>query len=118
MKIERTHRNHQHATIEKMTEVIDASLATAGKSCNLGNDPSKYSEKFEDWYDHTSLLADSIGVKNEKQKLSLILLWGGRHFRKHAKDAGVITVAEITTAASADELNGAIEKFANILVTT
>ena len=93
-----------------MTEVIDATLATAGKSCNLGNDPSKYSEKFEDWYDHTSLLADSIGVKNEKQKLSLILLWGGRDFRKHCKDAGVITATEATEEAPVDDLNGAIEK--------
>ena len=93
-----------------MAEVVDASLATAGKSCNLGNDPSKHSEKFEAWYDHTSLLADSIGVKNTKQKLSLILLWGGRDFRKHAKDAGVITTAEATEEAPADELDGAIEK--------
>ena len=93
-----------------MTEVVDASLATAGKPCNLGNDPSKYCEKFEAWYDHTSLLADSIGIKNKGQKLSLILLWGGRDFRKHAKDAGVITAAEATDTAPADDLAGAIEK--------
>ena len=93
-----------------MTEIVDANLATAGKPCNLGTDPSKHNEKFEDWYDHTSLLADSIGIKNKKQKLSLILLWGGRDFRKHAKDAGVITAAEATEEAPADDLDGAITK--------
>ena len=72
-------------------EVIDAALATAGKPCDMGNDPSKYLERFEDWYEHTNLLADSIGVKHDNQKLKLILLWGGKDFRKFAKDAGVVT---------------------------
>ena len=50
-----------------MTEVIDAALATAGKPCDLSDDPSKYLEKFEEWYEHTSLLADSIGVKDSPE---------------------------------------------------
>lgn len=74
-----------------MAEVIDPALATAGKICDMGNDPSKYLERFEDWYEHTSLLADSISIKDNKQKLRLILLWGGKHFRKFAKEAGVVT---------------------------
>ena len=41
-----------------MAEVIDAALAKAGKQCDLGNDPAKYLERFEEWYGHTSLLAD------------------------------------------------------------
>ena len=77
-----------------MAEMIDAALATAGKPCELGNDPSKYLERFEDWYEHASLLADSIGVKDATQKLKLILLWGGRHFRRLVKDAEVKTDGE------------------------
>ena len=86
-------------------EVIDAALATAGKPCELGNDPSKHLERFEDWYGHTSLLADSIGVKNDGQKLKLILLWGGRQFRKYAKEAGIVMEGE-----EQDNLNEAIAK--------
>ena len=86
-------------------EVIDAALATAGKPCELGNDPSKYLERFEDWYEHTSLLADSIGVKHDGQKLKLILLWGGRQFRKYAKEAGVVMEGE-----AQDTLQAAITK--------
>ena len=78
----------------RMAEMIDAALATAGKPCELGNDPSKYLERFEDWYEHASLLADSIGVKDATQKLKLILLWGGRHFRRLVKDAEVKTDGE------------------------
>ena len=55
-----------------MTDVIDAALATAGTPCELGNDPSKYLERFEDWYEHTSLLADAIGITSDEQKLKLI----------------------------------------------
>ena len=88
-----------------MAEVIDPALATAGKTCELGNDPSKYLEKFEDWYEHTSLLADSIGVKDDRQKLRLVLLWGGRQFRKFAKEADVKTEGE-----SPDTLQQAIDK--------
>ena len=91
-----------------MAEVVDPALATAGKPCNLGSDPSKYLEKFEDWYEHTSLLADSIGIKDTKQKLKLILLWGGRDFRKLAKDSGVVTVA--TEAVPEDGIDAAIKK--------
>ena len=62
----------------RMADVIDAALATAGTPCELGNDPSKYLEKFEDWYEHTSLLADAIGITSDDQKLRLMLLWGGK----------------------------------------
>jgi len=57
-----------------MAKIINAALATAGKPCDLGDDPSKYLEKFEEWYEHTSLLADSISVKDKAQKLRLTLL--------------------------------------------
>ena len=88
-----------------MSEVVDPALATAGKTCDLGTDPSKYLEKFEDWYEHTSLLADSIGVKDKKQKLCLLLLWGGRQFRKFAKEAKVTTEGD-----TPDTLEQAITK--------
>jgi hypothetical protein len=87
-------------------EVIDAALATAGKPCELGTDPSKYLERFNDWYEHTSLLADSVGIKNGNQKLRLVLLWGGKDFRKFGKDAGVTLDGD-----NPDELDGAIKKF-------
>ena len=77
-----------------MAEVIDAALATAGTPCVLGTDPSKFLEKFEDWYEHTSILADAVGVKREDQKLKLMILWGGKDFRKTVKDANVITTGE------------------------
>ena len=77
-----------------MADVIDAALATAGTPCDLGNDPSKYLEKFEDWYEHTSLLADAIGITSNEQKLRLMLLWGGKDFRKTVKDAQVATTGE------------------------
>ena len=35
----------------------------AGKLCKLDTDTAKYLEKFEDWHEHTSLLADAIGIK-------------------------------------------------------
>ena len=70
-----------------MTDIIDAALATAGKPCDLGDDPSKYLEKFEEWYEHTNLLADSTGVKDTAQKLKLTLLWGGKDFRKFTRNA-------------------------------
>ena len=77
----------------RMTDVIDAALATAGSPCELGNDPSKYLERFEDWYEHTSLLGDAIGLSSDAQKLKLMMLWGGKDFRKMVKDANVVTVA-------------------------
>ena len=88
-----------------MTEVVDPALATAGKTCNLGSDPAKYLEVFETWYEHVSLLADSIGVKDQKQKLLLVLLWGGKDFRKFTKDAGVTTNGD-----TPDTLEAAIKK--------
>ena len=63
-----------------MAEVIDPALATAGKPLELGQDPTKYLERFDLWYNHTSLLADSICVKGKQQKLRLTLLWGGYSF--------------------------------------
>ena len=68
-----------------MAEIIDAALSIAGKPCDLGDDPSKYLEKLEEWYEHTSLLADSIGVKHKTRKLRFTLLWGG----KFTKEAGL-----------------------------
>ena len=56
-----------------MAEVIDPALATAGKPLELGQDPTKYLERFDLWYNHTSLLADSIGVEDKQQKLRLTL---------------------------------------------
>ena len=88
-----------------MADVIDAALATAGTPCELGNDPSKYLEKFEDWYEHTSLLADAIGITSDEQKLRLMLLWGGKDFRKTVKDANVIT-----TGTNKDTLQAALVK--------
>ena len=49
-----------------MAEVIDPPLATAGKPLELGQDPTKYLERFDLWYNHTSPLADSIGIKDNK----------------------------------------------------
>ena len=74
-----------------MTDHIGASIATAGKECTLGTDPAKFLEKFEDWFEHHELLADTVGVQATK-KLQVLLLWGGKEFRKFAKDAGVVTV--------------------------
>ena len=88
-----------------MAEVIDAALATAGKKCDLGNDPAKYLERFEEWYEHTSLLADAIGIKDSAQKLRLMLLWGGQDFRKTVKEAHVILEGD-----GKDTLDQAIEK--------
>lgn len=75
-------------------EVIDAQLATAGRPCELGNDPAKHLERFEEWYEHTDLLADSIGVKDADQKLRLAMLWGGRELRLSAKEAGVLLTGD------------------------
>ena len=69
---------------------MDATVATAGKECQLGSDPAKFLERFEDWYEHHILLTDTMGVENNR-KLKLLLLWGGKDFRKFAKDAGVVT---------------------------
>ena len=69
---------------------IEPALASAGKQCDLGTDPSKYLETFEAWYEHHHLLADSIGITDPAQELKLLLLWGGRDFRQFAKSAGVV----------------------------
>ena len=74
-----------------MADHLGASVATAGKECMLGTDPAKFLEKFEDWYEHHELLADTVGVQDNK-KLQVLLLWGGKEFRKFAKNAGVVTV--------------------------
>ena len=95
-----------------MTEVIDAALATAGKPCDLSDDPSKYLEKFEEWYEHTCLLADSIGVKDTAQKLRLILLWGGKEFRKFTRDAGL--TAEDTLDAAITKIRTHCAKHVNL----
>ena len=46
---------------------IGASVATAGAVCDLGTDPAKFLEKFEDWYEHHSLLADTVGMQDNKK---------------------------------------------------
>ena len=83
---------------------IGASVATAGAVCDLGTDPAKFLEKFEDWYEHHSLLADTVGVQDNK-KLKVLLLWGGKDFRKFAKEAGVVSEGQ-----TQDTENAAIEK--------
>ena len=83
---------------------ISASVATAGTPCILGTDPAKFLEKFEDWYEHHDLLADTVGVQDDK-KLRVLLLWGGKEFRKFAKEAGVVLEGE-----TPDTLAAAIDK--------
>ena len=83
---------------------MDATVATAGKECQLGTDPAKFLERFEDWYEHHDLLADAVGVEANK-KLKLLLLWGGKEFRKFAKDAGVVSEGD-----AQDALDAAVEK--------
>ena len=68
---------------------LNAMLASAGKPGNFENDPAKYLSIFEEWYGHLNLLADSMGCDDAGQKVTLMLLWGGREFRLHAKAAGV-----------------------------
>ena len=43
------------------------SMSTEGSSelRTLGDDPSNYLEKFEEWYEHTSPLVDSVGLKGK-----------------------------------------------------
>ena len=81
-----------------MDEIIDAALGRAGKLCDFGGNPLKYLEKFAEWYEHTSLLADSIGVKEKTQKLRLTLLWGRKDFRKFMKEAGLTDQDMLNTA--------------------
>ena len=88
-----------------MATVIDAALASAGKPCNLGTDPSKYLEKFEDWYEHTALLLEAVGITDTKQQLRLLLLWGGKDLRRFSKEAAVKT-----TAPDEDDLTSAVNK--------
>ncbi|KAF0313758.1 hypothetical protein FJT64_015742 [Amphibalanus amphitrite] len=73
-----------------MATGVDAALAKAGRVCDLGTDPSQFLDRFEEWYEEHKLLADSISGITEDQKLNLLLLWGGREFRKFAKGAGVV----------------------------
>lgn len=41
------------------SQVIGSALATAGKACNLGIDPSKYRVRSEDWYEHLEATTES-----------------------------------------------------------
>ena len=50
-------------------------------------------ERFENWYEHHNLLADTMAIAVDK-KLKLLLLWGRKEFRKFCKDAGVIIDGE------------------------
>ena len=77
-----------------MADVVDAALATAGETCDLGTDPSQFLDRFDDWFENQKLLADSITNLPDDRKLKLLLLWGGKEFRKFVKDAGVITSGE------------------------
>ena len=72
--------------------------------CELGTDPAKVLEKFEDWFEHHSLLADTVGVQDDN-KLRLLLLLGGKDFRNFAKDAGVVSEGQ-----AQDTLHAAIGK--------
>ena len=74
-----------------MSDHVDAALATAGRPCDLGTDPSQFLPRFEDWWETHNLLVDSITDLPDTKKLKLLLLWGGKDFRKFAKDAGVLT---------------------------
>ena len=65
----------------------------------VGNRPSKISREIRGLVG-----ADTVGVQ-ENKKLQVILLWGGKEFRKFAKDAGVVTNGE-----NHDTLDEAIEK--------
>ena len=79
---------------------MDATVATTGKECQLGTDPAKFLERFDDWYEHHDLLADTMSVEANK-KLKLILLWGGKEIRKFAKDAGVVSEGDSQDALDA-----------------
>ena len=92
-----------------MATGVDAALAKAGRVCDLGTDPSQFLDKFEDWYEEHKLLADSISGITEDQKLSLLLLWGGREFRKFVRSAGVVHETEEEGAAK-DSLKTALIK--------
>ena len=41
--------------------------------------------QFEDWYEHISLHAESISVKDDALKLHLLLLWDDKQYHKFAK---------------------------------
>ena len=91
--------------IRVMAEVIDPALVTARKPLELGQNPTKYLERFNLWYDHINLLADSIGVNDKQQKLPLTLLWGSQDYRQSAQDAGFVRTGE-----GAEKLVNVIEK--------
>ena len=86
------------------TPRMDANIATAGTPCQLGNSPAKFLEIFDDWWEHHSLLADTIGII-EDRKLKVLLLWGGKDFRKFAKDANIISTGD-----TQDSLENAVRK--------
>ena len=88
-----------------MSVVIDPALAAVGKDLILGNDPSSFRRKFDEWYEHHTLLAEATGVTDEKQLLKLLMLWGGKDFRNFCHEAGVIATGE-----GADTLQAAVVK--------
>ena len=79
-----------------MAEIIDPGLATARKPCELGQDPSKDLERLNTWYEHTSLLADAIGVKNERQKLRLTQDGQPLECVPYVKDLGVTVCSDVS----------------------
>lgn len=93
--------------------VIDAYLASAGTRLTLGNDPSHYTEKFEEWTEQMKLTLDTVGVRNDDQKLNLLLLWGGKELRDTAKEAGVKD--SVSQPNDHDTSEGAITKITNHL---
>ena len=88
-----------------MSVVIDPALAAVGKDLILGNDPSSFRRKFDEWYEHHTLLAEATGVTDENQLLKLLMLWGGKDFRKFCHEAGVIATGD-----GADTLQNAVVK--------
>ena len=61
-----------------MADHIDAALATAGRPCDLGTDPSQFLVRFDDWWETHSLLVDSVTDLPDAKRLKLLLLWGGK----------------------------------------
>ena len=84
---------------------LNPALASVGKEINLGTEPATYLQTFNDWYEHHSLLAESTGVTDKNQTLKLLLLWGGKDFRRFCTDAGVQTTGE-----DKDTLETAVDK--------
>lgn len=77
-----------------MSGQVNVRLATAGRPCDPGTDPSQFPARIEEWWETQYLLFDSITDLPDTRKLKLLLLLGGIEFRKLAKDAGVQIQAE------------------------